>query len=375
MMKRLFMILAAAAATSALFSCSENIGGTAEDDDTGPKGPFTISADKTEIEADAKDAVTFTLRDADGNDLTASDPGGVYFKLVETGDYMDYLQRTYTSFDNGTYTFCGIYKGTETENTVTVTAVNRSKYEKFHRNVAVYKMTGTWCPNCPSMTAGLNGVVDDVKEHIVILACHGNSASQSDPYSLQVGGGLDLGNHMLSEFFGPSGGFPSLVLNLHDTFLQRSHSAIEGAVNEQRRDYPATCGIKVVSSCTDGNLKAEVTLQSDKGGRYDIECAVLLDNEIYAEGAEPGGLYNHIVRGYSGNFSGYTDANAQDVAAGGEVTKTFSIGSDTISELASKTDNCSIVVYAMRQLEDGTTMVDNIVSCPVNGSVDYVLNK
>ena len=380
-MKKIYMISAAVLSAAAALSCTGNVdpegNGNGSGTDTAD-GIYTVSVDKTELEADAISEVTFTLKDENGIDLTLSDPSGVYFRIeYENGEYeyLDRLQKTYSAFDNGTYVFRGVYKGTPSENTVTVTAVNRSKYEKFHRNVAVYKMTGTWCPNCPSMTAGLNGVVDDVKEHIVILACHGNSASQSDPYSLQVGGGLDLGNHMLSEFFGPSGGFPSLVLNLHDTFLQRSHSAIEGAVNEQRRDYPATCGIKVVSSCTDGNLNAEVTLQSDKGGRYDIECAVLLDNEVYAEGAEPGGLYNHIVRGYSGNFSGYTDANAQDVAAGGEVTKTFSIGSDTISELASKTDNCSIVVYAMRQLEDGTTMVDNIVSCPVDGSVDYVLNK
>lgn len=371
MMKRLFMILAAAAATSALFSCSENIGGTAEDDDTGPKGPFTISADKTEIEADAKDAVTFTLRDADGNDLTASDPGGVYFKLVETGDYMDYLQRTYTSFDNGTYTFCGIYKGTETENTVTVTAVNRSKYEKFHRNVAIYKMTGTWCTNCPSMTAGLNGMEDAIKEHTVILACHGNG-SGSDPFRIVVDSGadVDLGNLMLSTF--GLQGFPSLVINLNTPFTERTSSAIEKAVNEQRRNYPATCGIKVESVCEDGKLSAKATLMSDKGGTYDIECALLLDDQYVADGVEPDGIYNHIVRSYSGDFCSYASGNAVQVAAGEEHEKTFTLSSKELSE---QPENCSIVIYALKRLEDGTTMVDNIVSCPVNGNVGYVYNE
>lgn len=374
MKKKIMLMSAAIFSVAAMFSCTGNV--DPEDDNGGSSSGsvYTISADKTELEADASSVVTFTLKDENGTDLTLTDPGSCYFMIEETGEYLDRLQRTYSAFDNGTYTFRGMYKGVQSENTVTVNAVNRSKYEMFHRNVAVYKMTGTWCPNCPSMTAGLNGVIPEVSSHMIILACHGNSTSEQDPYSYYVSPNVDLGNLMLSEFF-EMGGFPSLVLNLNTPFVERSHSAIEDAVNEQRRNYPATCGIKVTSTCTGGQLSAEATLMSDKGGTYDIECAILLDNEYYPQGAEPDGKYNHIVRGYSGNFMAYSAEQAKDVAAGEEISRTFNIAAADVPELADNAENCSIVVYALRRLEDGSTMVDNIVSCPVNGTVDYVYNE
>ena len=376
-MKKIYMISAAVLSAAAALSCTGNVdpegNGNGSGTDTAD-GIYTVSVDKTELEADATSVVTFTLKDENGIDLTLSDPSGVYFRIeYENGEYeyLDRLQKTYSAFDNGTYVFRGVYKGTPSENTVTVTAVNRSKYEKFHRNVAIYKMTGTWCPSCPSMTAGLNGMEDAIKEHTVILACHGNG-SGSDPFRIVVDSGadVDLGNLMLSTF--GLQGFPSLVINLNTPFTERTSSAIEKAVNEQRRNYPATCGIKVESVCEDGKLSAKATLMSDKGGTYDIECALLLDDQYVADGVEPDGIYNHIVRSYSGDFCSYASGNAVQVAAGEEHEKTFTLSSKELSE---QPENCSIVIYALKRLEDGTTMVDNIVSCPVNGNVGYVYNE
>lgn len=373
MLKRCF-IIAALLPAAIIYSCSGNVDPEGNGGTDASEGPYTVSVDKTELEADATSVVTFTLKDENGIDLTTADPSGVYFRIeyADGGqEYLDRLQRTYSAFDNGTYVFRGVYKGVPSENTVTVTAVNRSKYEKFHRNVAIYKMTGTWCPNCPSMTAGLNGMEDAVKEHTVILACHGNG-SGDDPYRVVVDPSkdADLGNLMLSTF--DLLGFPSLVINLNTTLTLRTSSAIEEAVNDQRRNYPATCGIKVEAVCTDGELSAKATLMSDKGGTYDLECALLLDNQFVATGEEPDGMYHHIVRSYSGDFCSYTSANAVEVAAGDEYEKTFRLSS---TELSSQPENCNIVVYALKRLDDGTTMVDNIVSCPVNGSVDYVYNE
>ena len=124
-MKKIYMISAAVLSAAAALSCTGNVdpegNGNGSGTDTAD-GIYTVSVDKMELEADATSVVTFTLKDENGIDLTLSDPSGVYFRIeYENGEYeyLDRLQKTYSAFDNGTYVFRGVYKGTPSENTVT----------------------------------------------------------------------------------------------------------------------------------------------------------------------------------------------------------------------------------------------------------------
>ena len=62
---------------------------------------------------------------------------------------------------------------------------------------------------------------------------------------------------------------------------------------------------------------------------------------------------------------------AFEVAADAEQTKTFDL---EVADLAANKDNCRVVVFALRRIDGGATIVDNIVSCDIDASVDYVLN-
>lgn len=367
-MNRKFVISAAvAAAALTAMSCT----GTIDDNTDNPFNPeeteYTISVDRTQIEADGKEVATFTIRDASGNDVTATDLGACYFKVVETDTFLPRRTRTYSAFENTTVTIIGSYNGIDTQNTVTVTSVHRSKYEIFHKNVALYKCTGTWCVYCPSLTSALNGMSDNIKSHTVTMACHGDG-SGDDPFAIAYGN-TDLGNYLVNEFGGQ--GFPYLVINLNTATGNRVTSTIEEMINDQRRDYPATCGIKVTTEYADNNLHISATLKSSTGDTYNLGCALLLDNQSYPSGTETSGIYNNIVRAVTDNFTRFDTAQAFEVAADAEQTKTFDL---EVADLAANKDNCRVVVFALRRIDGGATIVDNIVSCDIDASVDYVLN-
>ena len=84
------MISAAVLSAAVTLSCTGNVdpegNGNGSGTDTAD-GIYTVSVDKTELEADAISEVTFTLKDENGIDLTLSDPSGVYFRIeYENGE-------------------------------------------------------------------------------------------------------------------------------------------------------------------------------------------------------------------------------------------------------------------------------------------------
>lgn len=370
-MKKIFLALTAAFAAATMFSCGGNI----DPDDNGGNnggetnaGVYTISVDKNQIEADGKDAATFTLRDENGQDITAADPGGVYFKIVETGSFLPRRTRTYTAFKNETVTVAASYNGVDAVNTVTITSVNRNKYETFHKNVALYKCTGTACQYCPSLTAALNALDDELKTHTVILACHSELIGD-DPYAIRYGSS-DLGTELLYQF-NESGGLPYLVINMNTSTGDRSVTNITNMINDQRRDYPATSGIKVSTAYENNNLHISATLKSSTGGAYNLGCAVLLDNQYYPSVGSSDGNYSNIVRAVTDNFMRYENSMEFTVGKDAEGTKTFDIA---VSDLAQNKKDCRVVVFSLRKLEGGASIVDNIVSCGIDSSVDYKYN-
>ena len=128
--------------------------------------PFTLSADKTTVEANGKDVVTFSLKDAYGREMLddKNTLQGVNITSAE-GVRVTRMEKTVSFIANGTYHFTAKYKGKASANTVEVVAANRAAYEKYHKNVAIYKATATWCGPCAVMTKALNGLNEDAQAH------------------------------------------------------------------------------------------------------------------------------------------------------------------------------------------------------------------
>lgn len=320
-------------------------------------GDLVLQASKDVIEADGKDEVEFTVY-ADGVDVTAN----AYVMDVLTG--LDLKKNSkgrfvYTAIANGEFEFQADYKGKSV--TTKVTAQNRKKYEEFYRRVAVFKITGTWCVNCPSMTTALANVEMKMPDRMVKMAFHYSSDLGTDPYAISA---------TTSFFSAPYNvlGAPTSIYNLN--VVESNRSNISSIINQELRDNPATCGIKVKAYTSGTDIKVDASLKSSIGGKYDL-VYVLLEDGLSGGGSYYEEVYDYTVLGVSGNFISHGNT-AKEVAKGEEAQfGTFTISNADQLYKGSKT---RVAVYAL-VVKDGKYIVDNIVSCDVDGEeVDYKYN-
>lgn len=339
--------------------------------------PFTLSADKTEVEADGADAVTFSLKDKYGREMlddknTLKDINITSDKVVR----VPRLTRTATFIGNGVYTFTARYNGVNSENSVEINAVNRAAYEVFHRNVGLFKATSVWCVACPALANSLHGLSDDTKDHSVVLAFHGDFGS-TDPFSLYVGN-VDVGSYLISRFGGS--GWPTLVYDLsHAETGSKVTSVLEDNIYRRRLEHPATCGIKISSVAVDGTaLKVKAALKTSAGGDYDLACAVLIDDLGPVEGGysvDGDGMYDEVVLNLSPNFIGYVSAEAKTLEKDGETEREFSFDFGEGNVPSEDVLNRYYVAVWAHKKVDGESVMDNIVKCSYGKAVDYRYNE
>ena len=322
---------------------------------------LVISVDKQTIEADGEDFCTFSLK-LDGQELMGDDNtlANVYIVHEKSGSRLERYATTFSAVKNGDYSFVATYKGQQSDNSVHVKAVNREKIEPYGQKVMVYDLTGAWCPNCPTMTAGLANVDKMWHDNMVVLAVH-----NGDQWELKYKGN-DLATIMLSIFGG--GGYPTCVYDLqYQNGTARSPKQIGTIIEDHLAAYPATCGVKIESTTLVGNtLTIEAAMTSATGGEYELGYAVLLDNQYYGGGTAIDGMYSDIVVSFSNNFLEMTSAKINTVA-NIERTKSF-----TVTDLKyTDAQNMRVVVFALSKL-NGEVVVDNANVCNVGESADYM---
>ena len=195
-MKRILFILSAA-----LFvACSGTIDPEDQNQQQQPEveipeeftAPFTLSVDKSEVEADGKDFVTFSLKDAYDREMLGDKKALQSINITsDRGIRVPRMGTTATFISNGEYAFTATFKGVKSANTVVVTACNRAKYELYHKNVGLFKCTSVSCVACPNLGKILNGLEGEAADHSVVLSIHGNFSGR-DPFSLYVGGNYGI---------------------------------------------------------------------------------------------------------------------------------------------------------------------------------------
>ena len=334
--------------------------------------PFTLSADKEVVEADGKELVTFSMKDAYGREMLDDKRTleGINIKS-DKGVRVPRMSKTASFIANGEYEFHATFNGVKTVNTVQVVAHNRAKYEVFHKNVGLFKCTSVSCTACPDLGKTLHELTGDVADHSVVLAIHGDY-NGPDPFALGVGN-MDLGTYLLSYF--KTRFWPTLIYDL-DKAVEGAvpGSVIESDVMARRIDYPATCGIKVSSVQLEGTaLKVEATMKSSTGGEYDLACVVLRDGLSYHGGYSDynDGIYDRVVVAISDSFLAYN--NGRTVEKDAEYSETFSFNFEGSLPSPSELEDVYVAVYAHRKT-GGKSIVDNIVTCDYGKTVDYRLN-
>ncbi len=346
--------------------------GTIDSDDPGQVpdeyvGPYILSVDKTEVEANGKDYVTFALMDKYDRDILLDRRALQSINIVsEEGQRVPRMENKARFIANGTYNYSVTFQG-QKSNVVKIVAKNRGLYEKFHKNVAVYKATATWCPGCPGMTSALARTNQDTQDHLVEMAWH-----SEDEFDINFGGANDCGKLVAAYLSGGSVAFPTLVYDLIEMYstAEASSSTIESSIWNIRADYPATCGIKLATNYDSAGRKIKINaeLTSATGGEYDLACAILLNNQIVPTGTSDDKKYSHIVCAATPNYLMYS-TSIKKVAKDG--TLPFEMNVDLQSDYSA--DDLSVVVFALVKHENGAR-IDNIVEVELGESVDYHYN-
>lgn len=357
-----------AAAFMMMTACSGHIDPAVTEEPVIPEdyeGPYTLTADKTEVEASGKDYVTFSLLDAYDRDLMVDEKALQNVKIIsEDGTIVPRMTSKVSYIANGTIKYTATFKGKKSVNELTITAKNRSRYEKFHKNVAIYKATATWCTACPAMTAAIEGIDDDAKKHSVQLCCH-----SGDHWEIP-----DCGSY-ISMRFGDNY-LPTVVLDLLEDAVipvtEKSSSAVERTIMKVRTEYPATCGIRLSTAYDSktGRVYMTAELTSSTGGEYDLGFALLHNDQVFVNDYNERRTYSHIVTDKTDNFRMYTGAG-KSVAKDGK----FSSDHSFVLPVGLGSEEFSVVAYAVVRNGDNGARIDNIVEVQVGKSLDYVYNE
>ena len=340
-----------------------------------PVDGMTITVDKTVIESDGKDMATFTITDKDGNILTQeANMSRVFFKNVADGTRLPQYSTGFSSIVDGEFEFVGIVNGVETANSVKITSQNRANYEVFHKNVAIFKLTGTWCQNCPRMTTALHSLGEDAAAHSIVLACH--NEDKSHPFYVNYNG-RDLASSIFIHMGQSSSSYPTNCYDLTELDSSSSTVSIGKTIMNHRIESPASVGIKISEVKLDGKtLKVKATTKASEAGKYDMTCAILGDDLEYVGGYtdNENDLYSSVVLGVSGdNFLSYTSKTSFDLAKDAEQERTFEFA---FAEAPSSSvlEKIRAVVLVHKVLTNDESEVNNCAECAYGSSVDYKYN-
>lgn len=335
-----------------------------------PMSPYTLSVDKSLIESDGKDVATFTITDANGMELTGEEHiRNTSFHIEETDEWRsgigaDAAPNHFSSIEDGTFTFSAMYKGEECVNKVTVKSQNRSKYEVFHKNVAIYRLTGTWCQYCPYMTEALSNIDAYTKDHSIVMEFH-----NADEYSVPYSSTMDIASFILSRFGTKDDGYPYCVYSISEGSGKRTVNDIQRLVRDRLFEDAARTGIKASSVVNDARLTVKAAVKASVAGKYDLGMAVLKDNCIPTSDAQEE-VYNDVVMSISGNFYAMSSDGSFSLDAGAEKDIEKVWESDV---LESSADDCRVVLFTLTE-RDGKVIIDNAVGFKVGEGVDYRYN-
>jgi len=376
-MKRLiytgFGVFAVLLSVFALSACSDD-----DDEPTPtPDEPTTevraeLTASKTEIVANGKDEVVFTVKLGE-EDVTDQSI------IMYNGAKME--GNVFTTKEDGQHVFYAVYNNYEVTEKVTVTATHdpeAKQFTDFRRRVLAIQGTGTWCGYCPRLSSGILyfNQNDPNKDDIVFVAAHSSDAL-SNTFS-----------HTIVNYLGMSG-LPDMKLNLDKALAvntKGSGDAIAGNIRS-RLDYilrtPSKTAIKATASEVDAN--GDITVNADikvgVASTYRV-AAWLVEDKVYAEQNDPfgyGGVdeifnnHDNVLRASSSENATGELLNGKDKIAA-ETIESFSCKLNTKTAKVKDPANCRVLII-VTVYNSGTFTVDNVINVPLGATVDYEYKK
>lgn len=323
-----------------------------------------LTVSDTEIDLVSESSAVFTVT-YNGQDVT---PDAEIYSVLSS---LELAGNVYEPRDTGSVTFHAVYNGKES-NRVTVTVIDTTPVfveSRFDRHVSVVEFTGAWCINCPEGYDKMKGILAypqlaKYKDNIHICAFHSDAEGGDE---LAVPETQDL----IKLFTGLA--YPAFATDLRTSGVLTDDgvSKFRPSIEASFADYPAHCGVAVASVLNADSSEAEVTVKvtSELTSEYRVVVLVVQDKirgiqktTSYPEGQEDY-LHRHVVRKvvteYAGTFTGEKLTEDGRIAAGKEVSKTWSFDADPDWVL----ENTGI--YALVLDADG--YVNNMNLCEIDG--------
>lgn len=259
---------------------------------------------------------------------------------------------------------------------VTVRQLGRGEVDyvaPFYRRSLAVKFTATWCSFCYRMNDAIHYAMLERPDRLVPMVIHPDDSE----------GGLHWeGCVLLENYYNTGHVYPVGIVNniceLPNYDIQQTADIAVALIDNAITEYPAKTNISAESSMNEDKLELNVKIAVKEPDDYKISVFILESGIIYPQ-ANAADDYSHdyIVRG---KITATTGDSVKEVSA--ESIKEIKLTGD-IPKTVNNQENAFLLIYItypgkyIQESIDGAiyhdyrTIVDNVITLPLNGSADF----
>ena len=334
--------------------------------DVTPTGDITLSVDKTAVQIG--ETVTFTVTDADGQDVTA----GAY---IYDKDYND-VGSEVTLTESGSHSFFATV-GSANSNYVTVTVmaeVPKSPVDPqpetfvFNHRALVIEHTGVNCPACPYGLDELKKLENtEWHQYYNEVTCHAGNYAGGDP------GNSAAANALAGFQTSLVNGWPTICVNFYARSNDYGYNNIIKALTPVVNKDGVDVGISLAVTGDPEHVYCAAQVKSGVAQEYKI-TAWLLESNIYSPGQAGATkdyhkIYNHALRNMSHEYS---KTNVQGDSFTFEAKDVMDIAFELpIISTKWNYENMEVLVIVSAKDASGRWDVANSAVCKINETKEF----
>ena len=331
---------------------------------------LSISVDKTSIIANNSDRATFTV-EADGENVTSSavimQKSNRYDIILDSPEFL--------TDEAASYSFYALYDNTKSnETSVEATFVELA----FLGSYSIIEIASNTCPNCPLMTAELKKIQQALPGRIHVITLH---PFGQYCYSELAGALAETANGFAERANTLPPPPPVAMIDLHDAVnlyptitFQQLDAALKRATFA--RDRVSLTGMAIQSTAYNNVIDFVVNIKTKKTGAYRFFAFIVEDGIVHRQILNDRTVDQNYVHNNVATFQLTGDplmgVDLGTILTGSEVSRNFLIHTDIDTGRDVNLANCRIVCYTLRTNDGANYFVDNVTTCPVNGSVRYL---
>ena len=336
---------------------------------------LSISVDKPSILANNADKAIFTVK-ADDEDVTSA---VMIMQKRDDGDDVLLENPEFFTDEAASHTFYAIYNNLKSNGiSIEATFVELT----FLRSYSIIEIASNTCPNCPRMTEEVKKIQQSLPGRIHVISLH-----PFGPYCYsELAGALaETANTFAENANTIPPPPPVAIIDLYDAvnlYPTITNKMLNDALNRVTlaRDRVSLTGMAVQSKVNGRVINFTVHIKTNKTGAYRFFAFIVEDGVVHRQVLTDRTFDLNYVHNNLATFQltgdPYKGTDMGTIVKGREVTREFSIHTDSFDTgRAVNLANCRIVCYTLRTNDGANYFVDNVTTCPVNGSVRYLYEE